>query len=198
MARSVRAADYAIQSASINDVDFSPSRNLNKMEILELAQCSYIHTGRNIALYGPTGVGKTYLACALGAAANSRGYTTRYVRYPDLIAELSRPNAYQTTSEVLTPYTRPKVLIIDDWLLMPLPEKASLGVYSLIEMRTVGKLPTILCSQCAPAGWYTSLGDAKIADAVCDRLLSCCQKIEMQGDSMRRKQAAGGKRDATQ
>jgi DNA replication protein DnaC len=139
---------------------------------------------RNVLLTGPTGVGKTYVACALGNAAARYGYTVLYVRAPRLLETLQQSRGDGSHLKALARLSRVQLLIIDDFLLTPLSDWERRDVLEVVEDRYQAAA-TIIASQCPISGWYPNIGGPTLADAVCDRLLHAAYRIELRGDSMR-------------
>jgi len=157
--------------ANIADINYEAGRKLNKELINRLATCNYITDTRNIIIAGATGSGKTYLACAFGMEACKQFYKTQYVRLPDLLIEIEsvrqNPNAYK---KVIKKYAKPALLIIDEWLLMKLPQEQQAGIFEILSSR-YRKRSTIFCSQYKLEGWYLQLGaDAPLTDSILDRV----------------------------
>jgi len=118
--RLIRSAEYSIPGASVENIEYSPSRNLDKALISRLSSCVYVLEANNVIILGATGVGKTYLASALGMAANRSFYAVRYIRLPDLLAELAISRGDGTYRKVMKKYKQIKLLILDEYLLFPL------------------------------------------------------------------------------
>jgi DNA replication protein DnaC len=184
--RLIKNAYYSISGACVEDIAYHADRKLDKSLIVRLAGCSYIHENHNVIIMGATGVGKTYLACALGIAANRSFLATRYVRLPDLFSDLAIARADGTYRKVIKQYTQTKLLILDEWLLFPLKETESRDLLEIIEGR-INQGSTIFCSQFDVDGWYSKIGQAALAEAVCDRIVHNSYTIVISGESMRKR-----------
>ena len=183
--RLIKNAGYSIPGACIEDISYSSERQLDKAQILRLASCSYIEDTHNIIILGATGTGKTYLACALGIAANRSFYTVKYVRLPDLLIEIAIARGNGTYREFMQKYKKVKVLILDEWLLYTLKESEARDLLELIEARNQIS-STIFCSQFDTPGWHEYLYDPTLADAICDRIIHNSYTVTLKGESMRK------------
>ena len=184
--RLIKNASYAISGACVEDISYHAERKLDKALIARLAACSYIHENHNVIIMGATGVGKTYLACALGIAASRNLFTVKYVRLPELFSDLALARMSGTYRKVLKQYTQAKLLILDEWLLFPLQETEARDLLEIIEARhKQGSI--IFCSQFDVDGWYNKIGEPILAEAVCDRIAYNSYTIVMAGDSMRKR-----------
>jgi DNA replication protein DnaC len=172
------------QEASLEDVDYGAPRGLSQQAILELANPEWVPACRNVLVSGPAGVGKSFIACALGNAAARAGYTVLYVRAPRLFETLQQSRGDGSHLKALARLSRVQLLIIDDFLLTPLSDTERRDLLEVIEDRYQAGA-TIIASQCPVKDWHPNIGDPTLADAVCDRLLHNAYKIEMRGDSMR-------------
>ena len=184
--RLIRSAGYPIQGACVEDIEYLPERKLDKELILRLATCTYIQRAQNVILLGATGVGKTYLACALGIAASRNYYNVRYVRLPDMLVELAEARATNSYREYMKKLKKVTLLVLDEWLIYPLKENEARDVLELVEARSK-TASTIFCSQVDVPGWHENLHDLTLADAICDRIVHNSHRIEIHGESMRKR-----------
>ena len=179
--RLIRNAELEQSDACIAGIDYTSGRKLNKSLINRLATCEYITEYRNIFISGATGSGKTYMACAFGLEACKQYYTVKYTRLPDLLLDLEAARIEGTFAKVLSKYTKPLLLIIDEWLLLKLTESESRNLFELIHKRRK-KSSTLFCSQFREEGWYERLGgdDNPLADAIMDRIVYDASKINIE------------------
>jgi DNA replication protein DnaC len=172
------------QEASLEDIDYRTSRGLSQQVILDLANPQWVAAHRNVLICGPTGIGKSFIACALGNSAARAGYTVLYLRTPRLFETLQQSRGDGSHLKTLARLSRVQLLIMDDFLLTPLSDWERRDLLEIVEDRyQVGA--TIVTSQCPLSDWHPNIGDPTLADAICDRLLHNAYKIEMKGDSMR-------------
>lgn len=173
------------QEASLEDMDYGAPRGLSQQVILELANPQWVAAHRNVLLSGPTGIGKTFVICALGNAAARAGYTVFYLRAPRLFETLQQSRGDGSHLKALAKLSRVQLLIIDDFLLTPLVDWERKDFLEVIEDRyQLGA--TVVASQCPIGDWHPNIGDPTLADAICDRLLHNAYRIELRGDSLRR------------
>lgn len=185
--RLIRNADYALPGASIEDIEYHADRRLDKAMIARLATCNYVRECHNLILLGATGSGKTYLATAFGMAASRSFYTVKYVRLPELLGELAIARGEGNYRKVIKSYKQVKLLILDEWLLYPLKETESRDLLEIVEAR-YKNASTIFCSQFEVGGWHSKIGEATLADAICDRIVHDSYTIVIGGeDSMRKR-----------
>lgn len=171
--------------AVVEDIDFRRQRNLDRPLLLSLADAGWVTSHHNIAVVGPTGVGKTFLACALANAAIRRGHTALYLRAPRMLEGLAIARADGRLARLMAQWARIDVVVIDDFLLRPLSPDQAADTLEVIEDRA-GLRSTIITSQLPIPLWHEAMGEPTIADAVLDRILHKLHRIELAGDSMRR------------
>ena len=184
--RLIKNANYSISGACVEDIAYHADRKLDKALIARLETSSYIHENHNVIIMGATGVGKTYLACALGIAANRNFFATRYVRLPDLLSDLAFARSDGTYRKVIRQYAQVKLLILDEWLLFSLKETEAHDLLEIIEAR-LNQGSTIFCSQFDVDVWYSKIGEPILAEAVCDRIVHNSYTIVLSGESMRKR-----------
>ena len=179
--RLIRQAELEQPDASIAAIDYQSGRKLNKALINRLATCEYISEYRNIFITGATGSGKTYMACAFGMEACKHYYTVKYVRLPDLLLDLQAARDAGTFTNVLKKYTKPVLLIIDEWLLLKLTESEARNLFELIHKRRK-KSSTIFCSQFRESECYQQIcsDESTLADAIMDRISYDSYKINIE------------------
>lgn len=179
--RLIRNAEFEQSDASIMDINYTAGRKLNKSLIQRLATCEYVTEHRNIFITGATGGGKSYLACAFGMEACKQYYTVKYIRLPDLLLDLELARSEGSYKRVMEKYTKPVLLILDEWLLLKLSESESKDIFELLHKRRK-KSSTIFCSQFRQEGWYEQLGgdNSTIADAILDRIVHDAYKINIE------------------
>jgi len=176
------------QQAAFEDLDFRTPRGLDKSLVLSLASCGWIDQHLNVLITGPTGVGKSYLACALAHKACREGYTTLYHRLPRLLAELALARGDGRHPYLLARLGKARLLVLDDWGLEPLTDTHRRDLLEILEDR-YDRRSTLVTSQLPVQAWHDALGDPTLADAILDRLVHNAHRIELRGESMRKRRA---------
>ena len=185
LARRLQAAK--LKGACVEEIDYRASRGLDKSVIRALAQKSgWVQNHENIFVLGPTGVGKSFVACALAQKACRDGYSALYIRAAALFRDLTIARADGSLRILLARLSRIDVLVIDDWAMAPLAETERRDFWEICEDRYQTR-STILTSQLPVARWHEQIGDPTAADGILDRLVHNAHRIEMRGDSMRKK-----------
>lgn len=169
----------------VEDIDFRSPRGLDKSMILGLSSCRWVADHHNVLITGPTGVGKSYLACALAQKACREGYRAQYYRMPRLLQELAVARVDGRYGKILVHLLKQDVLVIDDWGLAPLDDPGRRDVLEILEDR-YNRRSTIVSSQLPVAAWHEMIGDRTLADAIMDRLVHQAYKINLEGESMRK------------
>jgi len=174
------------QTACVEDIDYRQPRGLDKSLLLDLAGCQWIKRHLNIMITGPTGVGKTWIACALAQKACREGYKALYLRLPKLLQELPIAKGDGTYIKLLTQLAKIDVLILDDWGLSKLMAEQRRDLLEILEDRYDSR-STIVTSQLPLDKWHDIIGDPTLADAILDRLVHNAYKINLRGESMRKR-----------
>ncbi len=174
--------------ATIEQIECSPSRNLTKQQLATLTEGRYLQQAENLLVTGPTGSGKSYLACALGHQACMLGYKTTYLNMNRLIEKVTLSKLDGSYIKLLNHLERQALIILDDFGLQPMTQEIRLTVLQLLEDR-YGKKSIIVTSQLPVAKWHEYINDPTLADAILDRLTAGAQRIELKGESMRRKKS---------
>ncbi len=191
LARRLHAAKLR-GNACIEEIDFRASRGLDKSVIRGLAQESgWVRNHEHVFILGPTGVGKSFLACALAQKACRDGYSALYVRAAALFRDLAIARADGSLRLVLAKLSRIDVLVVDDWAMAPLTETERRDFWEICEDRCQTR-SMILTSHLPVARWHEQIGDPTVADGILDRLVHNAHRIEMKGDLRCARSAGGG------
>ena len=185
LVRALREAKLKLTQACVEAIDFPARRELDKALVRQLATCRWVHEHQNVLVVGATGVGKSFLACALAHQACRQGYRAYYRRASRLFHDLTLARADGTYIRLLAKLARLDVLVLDDWGLAPVQDQERRDLLEILEDR-YGSRSTIITSQLPPAQWHDYLGEATLADAICDRLLHNAHRIVLKGPSRRK------------
>lgn len=176
------------QPAVVEDIDFHAPRGLDKAALLSIAECDFVRSHRNVIITGPTGVGKTYIACAIANKACRCKLTVRYFRTGSLLSAVALGRGDGSYPRLVRSLEKTDLLVLDDWGLYPLDAQAAREIFEILEDRS-GSGSTMIVSQIPVADWFVGIAAPTIADAILDRLVHGSYRIEMTGDSMRKKLA---------
>jgi DNA replication protein DnaC len=176
------------QAACVEDIDYAHPRGLTKAVMLDLASSRWVQSHQNVIFAGPTGIGKSWLACALGNKACRDGFSVIYRRASRLFDELAQARADGTYPHLLRRLAKAQVLILDDFAIEPLGAAQRRDLLEVIEDRYKTS-STIITSQLAPDQWHAAIGDATVADSICDRLVHNAHRLNLRGESIRKSNA---------
>ena len=185
LATRLRQARLRVQ-ASVEDLDFRHQRGLDKSLVMSLAACDWIKGRQNLIITGPTGAGKTYLACAMVHKACLMGHSALYRRLPNLLREIAIARADGSYPKKMAAYAKARLIALDDWGLDRLTREQGLDLLELLEDRH-GLKSTLVAAQVPVEHWHEIIGDPTLADAILDRLVHSAHRIQLKGESMRKK-----------
>lgn len=180
--------------ASMEDLDYSAARGLDKSLVRSLARSAWIREHENILIMGATGTGKTYLACAFTHQACLNGFTAQYHRLTRLLEAFEMARADGSYPKLIADLAKTDVLILDDWGMTPIRARSRADLLEMLDDRH-GRRSTIVTSQLPVAEWHAAIGDATLADAILDRIVHNAHRITLKGDSLRKRRtvkAEGG------
>lgn len=173
------------QQACMENIDYRASRGLDKAMMKKLSQCQWIKNHLNVLLTGPCGVGKSFIACALGHKACLEGYRTLYLRAPRLFEDLALAKGDGRYAKIMSSIAKSDLLIIDDWGLSVLTDQERRLFLEILEDRHDLR-STIVTSQLPVKHWHETIGNATLADAILDRLVHNAYHIQLKGESLRK------------
>ncbi len=185
--RLLQQAKFKIPNARLEEIDYTAKRGLIKSKILNLQNTEWLNGHQNILITGATGVGKTYLACAFGTWAAYNGFSTFYFRWPKLLGDIRASKGDGSYIKYLGKLANVRLLIIDDFGAGSITDIDRKDFFEIIEERYMAG-SIIITGQLPIKHWHEFIGDETIADAICDRLFHMSHKIELSGESMRKKQ----------
>jgi DNA replication protein DnaC len=185
--RSVKNARFRYKAA-IEELLYHADRNVDKNQIMRFTQCSFIDKHENILITGSTGIGKSYLASALGHHACSMGYKVIYHSVPKLFSKLKMAKADGSYLKDITRIERQNLLILDDFGIQPFDAQSRAALLEIIEDRH-GKSSLIITSQVPVSKWHEVIGEKTVADAILDRIIHESHRVELKGESLRKKSA---------
>lgn len=185
LTRLLKDAQLRIPQACVEDVAAAPARGLEKSMLRQLGSCSWVAEHLNVLITGGTGVGKSYLACALGQSACRKALRVAYRRVPRLLDELALARAEGSHARLLAKLAKFDVLVLDDWGLGAPKDSQRHDLLEVIEDR-YGRVSTVVTSQLPVGKWHEWIGDPTMADAILDRLVNNAYKVDLKGPSRRK------------
>lgn len=188
LTRLLKAAKLRV-NACVEDIDYRHPRGLEKARMASLASGDWIAQGLNLIITGPTGCGKTWLACALGNQACRQGQSTRYLRLPRLLEQLRIAHGDGSYARLMDQLLKTELLILDDWGIQAMAAHQRNDLMEVIEDRH-GRRSTLIASQLPVEHWHEYIGEATLADAILDRLLHGAHRLDLRGESLRRQAPA--------
>lgn len=190
----LQIAAFSDRNACIENIEYHVDRKLDKSLIMRLSTCNYIHEKHNVIVLGASGAGKSYMACALGVAACRNFIKTKFIRLPELLNDISVARGQGTYKKFMSQLKKIPLLILDEWLLVPLNEGEARDLLEIIEARHK-QASTIFISQFSSMGWHSRIGsEGTLADAILDRIVHDSYEIFIDGDdSMRRRKGINSK-----
>jgi len=182
-------------NACVEDIDYAHPRALQRASMAALASCDWLRSRHNLCLTGPTGCGKTWLACALGNQACRQGLSVRYLRLPRLLEQLRIAHGDGSYVRLMGQLAKADLLILDDWGINKLTAPQRNDLMEIIEERHALR-STLIASQLPIEHWHDTIGEATLADAILDRLLHNAHRLALSGESMRKTTSSSPSSDA--
>jgi DNA replication protein DnaC len=173
------------QDAVLEDIDFRHPRGLDKSLLAQLSSCGWVEQHHNLLITGPTGCGKTFLACALAHKACREGFTVRYLRLHRLLQDLQIAKGDGRYTKLLVALAKTDLLVLDDWGITPFIDEQRRDLLEILEDRH-GRRSSLVAAQLPVDKWHAQIGDPTLADAILDRLIHNAHKLPLKGDSMRK------------
>lgn len=192
--RLLKQAHLKYPQAAIEDIDARPARGIDRRTVMSLALGDWVTAGHSVLITGPTGAGKSWLACALTQYACRRGYSGLYQRVPRLQEELRIRHGSGVFGRWLTQLARTDVLVLDDWGMGAIDAATRSDLLEIIDDRAANKA-TIITNQLPIEHWHAWIGDATIADAILDRIMQRNHRLMLTGDSLRQEKAKPAKKE---
>lgn len=183
--RQIHSARFRYK-ALVENIHYHADRSIDRNQIMRLAECSFIGRNENLLITGSTGIGKSYVASAIGHQACIMGYRVMYASTPKLFAKLKMAKADGSYIKEITRIERQQLLILDDFGIQPFDAQSRAALMEIIEDRH-GKTSLIITSQLPVSKWHEVIGEKTIADAILDRIVHDAHRVELKGESMRRK-----------
>ena len=196
LTRLLKQARLKYPQAAIEDIDARPTRGIDRRTVMSLALGDWVSSGHSVLISGPTGAGKSWLACALAQYACRRGYSAVYQRVPRLQEELRIRHGSGVFGKWLIQLAKTDVLVLDDWGMGAIDNTTRSDLLEIIDDRATNKA-TIITSQLPIEHWHAWIGDATIADAILDRIMQHNHRLILTGDSMRQEKQKTNKKEKT-
>ncbi|MES2387393.1 MAG: IS21-like element helper ATPase IstB [Bacteroidota bacterium] len=185
MERTIMYAKFRYK-ASVENIHYHADRSIDRNQVMRLADCTFVGRNENLLITGSTGIGKSYIASAIGHQACILGYRVFYASTPKLFARLKMAKADGSYMKVVTKLERQQLLILDDFGIQPFDAQSRATLLDIVEDRHQ-KRSTVVTSQIPVKEWYDIIGDKTIADAILDRIVHHSLRVELYGESLRRR-----------
>lgn len=186
MKRLLSNAKFAMPSASVQDIDYDPSRKLDRPLISTLITCNWVEKKQNLIIEGASGAGKSWFACAFGTQICRNGISVKYVKMSRLVEDIQTSRGDGSIKRYRAQFSKVKVLVIDDWLLAPLETSSAREILEILDdaynIRSI-----ILTSQHPVSDWHSRISEKTVADAILDRIVHNSHRVKIAGESMRKK-----------